>query len=140
MNHIEKLLPSIIIIHITKVTHRSLTLRFLYFFRIESSFISHRNGDHAATPAFVGRLEERANIAQKLQSAKESVYLSHKVRVAYRRDNFKLRSRQKYSLFPKNGLAVTYLTIFVDSNPRPCSGTYFGRDFGVLVLIPTESL
>ena len=36
-------------------------------------------------------------------------------------------------------LEVTYLTIFADSNPRPCSGTYFGGDFGVLVLIPTES-
>ena len=32
MNHIEKLLPSIIIIHITKVTHRSAFLAFLAFF------------------------------------------------------------------------------------------------------------
>ena len=46
--------------------------------RTESSFIPHRNGDHTATPAFVGRLEERANIAQRLRSAKESVYLHHK--------------------------------------------------------------
>ena len=44
------------------------------------SFITHRNGDHTATPAFVGRLEERTNIAQRFRSAKESVYLPHKVR------------------------------------------------------------
>ena len=62
-------------------------------------------------------IDERANIAQKLQRAKESVYLPHKVRVAYRRDNIKLRSRLIYSLFPKNELEVTYLTIIVDSTP-----------------------
>lgn len=74
------------------------------------SFISHRNGDLAATPAFVGRIDERANITQKLQSAKESVYLPHKVRVAYRRDNFKLRSRQIYKAVGTAPTALVFLS------------------------------
>ena len=57
-----------------------------------------------------GTIDERANIAHRLQSAKESVYLPHKVRVAYRRDNIKLRSRQKYKAVGTAPTALVFLS------------------------------